>query len=152
MEHQETPCGGNCASCGAGASAEIGTCNGAGASTEQGAEIRNCGSCANCGGAGALELTEGEIAVLGRFAQIPFWPVGRRADSDAPLCFEESDMKSELLSALALKGLIRIDYGIPLSNFDYAAYASCADKGSMALTFAGQNAVELLDVQGAEES
>lgn len=120
-EHQETPC------------ANCGTCSG--------------GNCGNCG---ALSLTESEIAVLGRFAQIPFWPVGRR-DDGSPLCLEEAGLTSDALSALALKGLIRIDYGIPLSNFDYAAYASCAETGSMALTFAGQSVVELLDVQGAEE-
>lgn len=132
MEHQETT------------RANCGTCSGGRCANGNGV---NCETC----GAGALSLTEGEIAVLGRFAQIPFWPVGRRDDNDAPLCLEESEMKPEFLSALALKGLIRIDYGIPLSNFDYAAYASCAETGSMALTFAGQSVVELLDVQGAQE-
>ncbi|MBR0280744.1 MAG: hypothetical protein IJQ81_04020 [Oscillibacter sp.] len=117
----------------------------------------NCGNCTragNCGGnagAGVLELTEAEIVLLGRFAQIPFWPVARRADSESPICLEEESMRPELLSALAVKGLIRLDFDLPLSNFDYAAYDACPHKGSMALTAAGQNVIELLDIQGAEE-
>lgn len=122
-EHQGTLCNGNCG---------------------------GCAGCGNCGGAGALELTEGEIRLLGKFAQIPFWPVGRRADTETPVCMEEG-MTPELLSALALKGLIRLDFDIPLTNFDYAAYADCPHRGSMALTAAGQGAIELLDVQGADE-
>ena len=114
----------------------------------------DCAACANagthCAGAKVLELTEGEIQLLGKFAQIPFWPAGRRADTEAPVCMEE-DMKPEALSALALKGLIRVDFDIPLQNFDYAAYADCAHRGSMALTAAGQNVIELLDVRGADE-
>ena len=57
----------------------------------------------------------------------------------------------ELLSALALKGLIRLDFDLPLGNFDYAMYAPYPHRGSVALTAAGQNVIELLDVQGAEE-
>ena len=124
MANQETSCGGKCG---------------------------NCAKCGGCAGAGILELTEGEIGVLGRFAQIPFWPVARRADEETPVCLEEDAMKPELLSALALKGLIRLDFDMPLQNFDYAMYAAYPHKGSMALTFAGQNVVELLDVAGAEE-
>ena len=126
-EHQETSCGGNCGSC------------------------ANAGNCSGCAGAGVLELTEAEIGVLERFAQIPFWPVARRADNETPVCLEEDAMRSELLSALALKGLIRLDFDLPLSNFDYAMYAPYPHRGSMALTVAGQNVIELLDVQGAEE-
>ncbi len=111
----------------------------------------NCENCGGCAGAGALELTEAEIGVLGRFAQIPFWPVARGAETETPVCREEDAMRPEILSALALKGLIRLDFDIPLTNFDYAAYADCPRKGSMALTAAGQNVIELLDVQGAEE-
>lgn len=125
--HQETSCGGNCGNC-----AQSGTCGG-------------------CAGAGVLELTEREIALLGRFAQIPFWPVARRADTETPVCLEEDAMRPELLSALALKGLIRLDFDEPLQNFDYGAYESCPHRGSMALTAAGQNVIELLDIQGADE-
>lgn len=113
------------------------------------------GDCANCGGcttrAGVLELTEGEIVLLGKFAQVPFWPVARRADTETPVCLEGDDMRPEYVSALALKGLIRLDFDLPLSGFDYGAYAEYPHKGSMALTAAGQNVIELLDVQGAED-
>ena len=126
LKNQETVCNGNCAACG------------------------NCAGCGNAG-AGVLELTEAEITLLGRFAQIPFWPVARRADSETPVCLEEDDMRPELLSALALKGLIRLDFDLPLRNFDYGAYADFPHRGSMALTAAGQNVMELLDIQGAEE-
>ena len=34
----------------------------------------DCGGCGGCGG-GALELTEQEVELLGRFAQLPFLPV-----------------------------------------------------------------------------
>lgn len=126
-EHQENLCNGNCGGC------------------------TRAGSCGGSAGAGVLELTEAEIVLLGRFAQIPFWPVARRADSEMPVCLEEESMRPELLSALAVKGLIRLDFDFPLSNFDYAAYDACPHKGSMALTVAGQNVIDLLDVQGPDE-
>lgn len=40
---------------------------------------------------------------------------------------------------------------MPLAGFDYAAYEGYPCRGSMALTEAGQRAVELLAIQGAEE-
>ena len=104
----------------------------------------NCGGggCGGgCGGCGReLWLTEGEVALLMRFAQIPIY-------------LEEGDasLYSGLLQSLALKGLITIDYHIPLSGFDYAAYEGYPCRGSMALTAEGQRAVELLEIQGAEE-
>jgi hypothetical protein len=51
---------------------------------------------------------------------------------------------------LKLKGLISIDYDLPLQNYDYSAYASFPIKGSMALTASGQAVLEALDIQGAE--
>ena len=117
-----------------------------------GGHCGNCPSAGSCGGNGVLFLTEAEIGVLGRFAQIPFWPVARPADAETPVCLEEDGMKPELLSALALKGLIRLDFDVPLTNFDYSPYAPYPHKGSMALTAAGQNAIELLDVQGADDT
>ena len=117
-----------------------------------GGDCANCGGCGGCAaGAGVLELTEGEIALLGKFAQIPFWPVARRADTETPVCLEGDDMRPELLTALTLKGLIRLDFDMPLTGFDYGAYADYPHKGSMALTAAGQNVIELLDIQGAED-
>ena len=112
----------------------------------------NCSGCGGCGGnrgGGTLFLTEKEIAVLRRFGEIPFWPVCRGADGEAPVCLEEG-MDGAALSALALKGLIRLDFDFPLSNYDYAPYADCAHHGSMALTPRGQAAVETLEIQGVQ--
>jgi len=113
-----------------------------------------CGGC--CGGCGReLVLTPGEAAMLRRFAEIPFLPVARRRDGEEPVYLEERERSaeeySEILSWLALKGLISLDYDLPLSNFDYAAYAPYPIRGSMALTAAGQRAVELLELQGMGE-
>lgn len=91
--------------------------------------------------------------MLLRFAEIPFLPVARRRDAEEPVYLEEAEKTtaeySEILSWLQLKGLISLDYDLPLSNFDYAAYAAYPVRGSMALTAAGQRAVELLELQGA---
>lgn len=113
-----------------------------------------CGGC--CGGCGReLVLTPGEAAMLRRFAEIPFLPVARRRDGEEPVYLEERERPaeeySEILSWLALKGLISLDYDLPLSNFDYAAYGAYPVRGSMALTAAGQRAVELLELQGMGE-
>lgn len=112
-----------------------------------------CGSCGGCGG--ALELTKGELHLLRRFAALPFLPVARRWDSETPVCLEEGPDAAEACSAAILglcqKCLIRIDYDIPLTNFDYAGYGGYPCQGSMALTARGQAAVELLEIQGIAE-
>ena len=102
-------------------------------------------------GGGTLYMTEKEIDVLRRFGEIPFWPLARRADTETPICLEEEAMEGDSLSALAQKGLIRLDFDLPLDNFDYSAYAAYPHHGSMALTAAGQRAVELLEIRGIEE-
>ena len=111
----------------------------------------DCGSCGGCGG-GALELTEQEVELLGRFAQLPFLPVARRWDSETPVCLEEGAASpySDAILGLQLKRLIRVDYDLPLVNFDYAGYDAYPCRGSMALTERGQAAVELLEIQGVE--
>lgn len=115
----------------------------------------HCGACCggSCGG-GALELTEGELTLLRRFAQLPFLPAARRWDSETPVYLEEGASDPEAFSAailaLARKGLIRLDYDIPLQNFSYAGYSQYPCQGSMALTARGQTALELLDIQGIE--
>lgn len=130
LEHR-TDCGGNCASCG-----------GCG-------NVADGGACAGCTGGGTLYLTVGELDLLRRFGEIPFWPVCRAAGGEEPV--SPDGMDAALLSALALKGLIRLDYDLPLTNYDYGAFASLPHRGSMALTAAGQAAVELLEIRGAEE-
>jgi hypothetical protein len=118
----------------------------------------HCGACCGggCGGCGdALELTREELELLGRFAQLPFLPVARRWDSEEPICLEgEGRSAAELapvITALQRKRLIRIDYDLPLSNFDYGAYEGFPARGSMALTARGQQVIELLEIQGIEE-
>ena len=49
------------------------------------------------------------------------------------------------------KGLLRLDYDIPLENFDYAAYRNYPLHGSMALTGHGQDILEQIEIQGIEE-
>lgn len=115
-----------------------------------------CGSCGGCGGCGgALELTEAEVALLRRFAQLPFLPAARRWDSEVPVCLEEdipggTEACSAAILGLEQKGLIRLDYDMPLVNFDYKDYGQYPCRGSMALTARGQAAVELLEIQGVE--
>lgn len=116
-----------------------------------------CGSCGSCGKGGGRELwmTPGEVELLGRFAQLAFLPVARRWDSEEPIYLEDGTEKaahnSELLKAMRFKGLITIDYDMPLSGFDYSAYEGYPCRGSMALTAEGQRAIELLEIQGVEE-
>ncbi len=64
---------------------------------------KHCGAC--CGGAcsgcgGTLQLTQGEIDLLFRFAQIPFLPVARQAGSEQPVCLEEGEERWEELSPI----------------------------------------------------
>ena len=113
---------------------------------------QGCGNCCGGGCGRELVLTPGEVAMLLRLAEIPFLPVARRRDGEEPVYLEEQEQTvaeySEILSWLHLKGLISLDYDLPLSNFDYAADAAYPVQGSMALTAAGQAAVELLETQG----
>ena len=112
-----------------------------------------CGSCGGCGG-GALELTEQEVALLGRFAQIPFLPVARRADSTEPVYLADTELSREayslILQCLEKKGLISLDYDMPLKGTDPAFYGDFPIRGSFALTARGQQALDLLDIQGAD--
>jgi hypothetical protein len=112
------------------------------------------GGCTGCGG--ALELTQGELDLLWRFAEIPFLPVARRWDSETPIYLEDCttsvDEMSKIITALQQKQLIRLDYDLPLSGFDYEAYGNWPAQGSMALTARGQQVIEQLEIQGIEES
>ena len=114
----------------------------------------NCGTCGGCGK--TLELSAPELAVLRRLGQIPFLPVARRADDMNPVCLED-DMKdieqlSLCLQLLEKKGLISIDYDAPLTGTDMSAYGGLPVHGSIALTARGQSVLELLEIQGIEES
>lgn len=113
----------------------------------------HCGRCANCFGCGStLELNEGELSMLQKLGQIPFLPAARRAESAEPVYLEDSDYSPEeyslILQCLEKKGLISIDFDIPMKGFDLTAYAAYPIHGSFALTAMGQQALELLEVQG----
>lgn len=130
------PCPGDCGKC------RKGCC----------AYANSCGTCCSQQCGRELILSPGEIAMLLRLAEIPFLPVARRRDSETPVFLEAQDRTKEeysnILLGLNLKGLISLDYDIPLSNFDYMAYAAYPVQGSMALTGNGQAVVELLERQG----
>ena len=93
--------------------------------------------------------------MLRQFAQTPFLPAAAKSGTDGPVYLEDPrqdfrDCRS-VLRGLAKKGLIRVDYDIPLSNFDYQAYSAYPLHGSMALTARGQAVTELMEIQGIEE-
>jgi len=107
----------------------------------------NCASCSGC--ARELVLTKEELRFLDRLSQIPFLPVARMPGEEAP-AFPEEDTKemSLLLQCLEKKGLISLDYDLPIRGCDYGAYPL---RGSLALTERGQQVVEMLQVQGFRE-
>ena len=112
--------------------------------------------CESCGGCGKdLTMTPQEIQVLYKFAQFPFLPVARRLDDADPVFLEDNDYTqaqySLILTLLERKGLIRIDFDIPLNNADTDIYAAYPIVGSMARTARGQQVLDLLDLQGASE-
>ena len=113
----------------------------------------NCGSCGHTGG--CMELTLGEIEMLGLLSQIPFLPVARKLGDDTPIYLEDAEKTREeyslILQCLEKRGLISIDYDKPLRSFDDAAYGAYPIRGSFALTLRGQQAVELLELQGIAE-
>ena len=115
----------------------------------------NCGGCSGCTGCGgAMELTEGEIAMVRTLGQIPFLPVARKMGEDVPVYLEESVYTPEeyslILQCLEKRGLISIDYSMPLKGFDDTAYRAYPIRGSFALTQRGQTVLELLEMQGVE--
>ena len=107
----------------------------------------NCASCSGC--ARELVLTKEELRFLDRLSQIPFLPVARKPGEETP-AFPEEDTKemSLLLQCLEKKGLISLDYDLPIRGCDYGAYPL---RGSLALTERGQQVVEVLQVQGFRE-
>ena len=115
----------------------------------------NCGGCTGCSGCGgAMELTEGEIRMLLELGQIPFLPVAREMGEDVPMYLEETEYTPEeyslILQCLQKRGLISIDYDMPLKGFAGKTYEAYPIRGSFALTARGQRVVELLEMQGIE--
>ncbi|MCI8971811.1 MAG: hypothetical protein HFF99_10145 [Oscillibacter sp.] len=118
-------------------------------------------SCENCGGGCCsgcgqeLLLTEAELALLRRLGETPFLPAAASYDRKVPVYLEDRERPREECAAailgLAEKGLARLDYDIPLENFDYAAYRDFPLHGSVALTGRGQDVLEQIEIQGIEE-
>ena len=115
--------------------------------------MHECGSCGNCGR--SLALTQPELDMLQKFAQLPFLAVARAADGETPVYLEDTARPAAeygtILLLLEKKGLVSIDYDKPLKNGCPAVYASYPIVGSMALTARGQQVLEVLDLQGIEE-
>ena len=108
----------------------------------------NCGACGGC--ARELTLSQMEIDFLLKFAQIPFLPVARKMGDLEPVYLEADAPEdcSLILQCLEKKGLISLDYHLPLKGFDDSAYAAYPIRGSMALTERGHRVLELMECQG----
>ena len=115
--------------------------------------MSGCGKC--CGSCGEMILAPGEVKMLRTLGQIPFLPVARRADDMTPMYFEDDALPQEeaslILQCLEKRGLITIDYDMPLKGAYSDAYAPYRVRGSFALTAKGQEILELLELQGIEE-
>lgn len=113
----------------------------------------NCASCSGC--ARELVLSPVEVSFLRELGQIPFLPVARKMGDLEPVYLEHGEEKQEeyslILQCLEKKGLISLDYAIPIKGFDDSAYAAYPIRGSMSLTERGQAVLEMLEVLGAGE-
>ena len=113
----------------------------------------NCGSCGGC--ARELVITPWEIEMLQKLGQIPFLPVARKMGDLEPVYLEDNDHTREeyslILQTLEKKGLISLDFAVKIRGFDDSAYSSYPIRGSMALTQRGQQALEMMEIQGLTE-
>ena len=117
----------------------------------------NCsGNCEHCGGcAGHLVVSPVEWKLLQKLAEIPFLPVARSAGENKPIYFpetEDGEDYSLILACLEKKGLITLDYDIPLKGTWDSRYDAYPIRGSMALTLRGQQVLDLVDKQGFEDA
>jgi len=119
--------------------------------------MANCsGNCAGCSGcARELVLTKQEIAFLQKLGQIPFLPVARTMGDLTPVYLEDRDCTTEqyslILQCLEKKGLITLDFDLPIKGMDGTAYAAYPIRGSMALTLRGQQVLDMVELQGVRE-
>ena len=112
----------------------------------------NCASCSGC--ARELTLTETEIDFLQTLAQYAFLPVARTMGDLTPVYLEEGDPeeRSLLLQCLEKKGLVSLDYHLPLKGYSHPDYDRFPIRGSIALTERGQKVLELIEYQGLREA
>lgn len=122
--------------------------------------MSGCGACGGCGSAcggcrsHVLLLTELEMQLLRQFGELAFLPAACTRTSETPVYLTELGSRaavSAAILALQIKRLISVDFALPLQGFDYAEYEDYPIRGSMALTAAGQEALESLEIQGRGE-
>ena len=107
----------------------------------------NCGSCSGC--ARELELTEKELEFLRTLAEVAFLPVARNMGDLNPVYPENpSEEFSLLLQCVEKKGLVSLDYHLPLKGYSHPDYDRFPIRGSLALTQRGQQVLELIEYQG----
>ena len=103
-----------------------------------------CGKCGGHCGCGSLSLTEREQAFIRCLTQVPFLPVAQfllrstksehlEAIALAPVYILDPEDTMEhiketgiILHGLEEKGLITLDYDVPLQNYDYKTYHDSA--------------------------
>lgn len=125
-------------------------CNGC-TSGCSGCGVSGCGGCRSH----VLLLTQLEIQLLQKFGELAFLPVACTRSNETPVFLTELGGRaavSAAILALQCKQLISVDFALPLQGFDYAGYDQYPIRGSMALTAAGQEALDALDIQGCGES
>ena len=115
--------------------------------------MSSCGNCSGCNGCDrSLTMTQAEVQMLNLLAQIPFLPIARSAADPKPVYLEDEEETLEqyslILTCLEKKGLISLDFDMPLAGYTNEKYTIW---GSMALTKRGQDVLDVLDKQGAEE-
>ena len=92
-----------------------------------------------------------QSAALG---QLAFLPAACTRTDETPVYLDGSGNRAETsaaILALQIKRLISVDFALPLKGFDYTGYEAWPIRGSMALTAAGQEALDSLDIQGCGE-
>lgn len=107
----------------------------------------NCASCSGC--ARELELTAKELEFLNTLGEVAFLPVARTMGDLTPVFPENPTQESSLLlQCLEKKGLISLDYHLPLKGYSHPDYDRFPIRGSLALTERGQQVLELIEYQG----
>ena len=83
-----------------------------------------------------------------------FLPAACTRTNETPVYLSDLGGRAEIsaaILALQVKRLISVDFALPLQGFDYAEYEDYPVRGSMALTAAGQEALDSLNIQGCGE-
>lgn len=114
------------------------------------------GNCEHCGGcAGELVLSQPEIDMLYELGENAFLPVARGSGDTTPIYLEKQEQTQQqyslILICLEKKGLISLDFDRPLQGADMSAYKDYPIHGSFALTARGQEVLDVLEKQGAQE-